>query len=141
MNDSRVWRQIWWSCFYREAWFSAGMGRPMRINLSDYSTPMPDAKDSANLLAGVPGSIQKKYLPEGTEDLSRLWTELLVLTVSLAKILSWQNRAERTWPSRAEIRHMDDNMRLYYFRKDDVITHRQCRIVSLHAYHLELYLE
>ena len=141
MNDSRVWRQVWWSCFYREAWFSAGMGRPMRINLSDCSTPMPDAKDSANLLAGVPESIQKKYLPEGTEDLSRLWTELLVLTVSLAKILSWQNRAERTWPSRTEIRHMDDNMRLYYFRKDDIITHRQCHVVSLHAYHLELYLE
>ncbi|PGH11781.1 hypothetical protein AJ79_04682 [Helicocarpus griseus UAMH5409] len=110
-SDSRIWRQLWWSCFYREAWFSAGMGRPMRINLADCSTPMPDANDSDNLLAGIPESIQKKYLPEGTEDLSKLWTELLALTVCLAKILSWQNRAERTRPSRTEIQHMDDNIR------------------------------
>lgn len=113
----------------------------MRINLADCSTPMPDANDSDNLLAGIPESIQKEYLPEGTEDLSKLWTELLALTVSLAKILSWQNRAERTRPSRTEIQHMDDNIRQYYFRKDHVIAHRQCHVVSLHAYHLELYLE
>ncbi|GFF54257.1 transcription factor [Aspergillus udagawae] len=117
------------------------MGRPMRINLADCNTPMPDANVSVNLLAGVPENIRKKYLPEGTEDLSKLWTELLALTVSLARILTWQNRAERTRPSRIEIQHMDDNIRQYYFRKVHVTTHRRCHVVSLHAYHLELYLE
>jgi hypothetical protein len=141
VSDSRTWRQIWWSCFYREAWFSAGMGRPMRINLADCSTPMPDTKDLDNLLAGIPESIQKKYLPECTEDLFKLWTELLALTVSLAKILSWQNRAERTRPSRSEILQMDDNIRQYDIRKDHAIAHRNSHVVSLHAYHLELYLE
>ncbi|KAL4754936.1 hypothetical protein BDW72DRAFT_200337 [Aspergillus terricola var. indicus] len=141
MSDSRIWRQLWWSCFYREAWFSAGMGRPMRINLADCSTPMPDAKDSDNLLAGIPESIQKKYLPEGTEDLSKLWTELLALTVSLAKILSWQNRAEQTRPSKTEIQHMDDSILGYYSRKDHTTAHRHSHVVSLHWYHLELYLE
>ncbi|EAW17083.1 Zn(II)2Cys6 transcription factor [Aspergillus fischeri NRRL 181] len=141
MSDSRIWRQIWWSCFYREAWFSAGMGRPMRINLADCSTPMPDTKDLDNLLAGIPESIQRKYLPESTEVLSKLWTELLALTVSLAKILSWQNRAERMRPSRSEIQHMDDNVRQYYSRKGHAIAHTHSHVVSLHAYHLELYLE
>ncbi|KAH8423434.1 fungal specific transcription factor domain-containing protein [Aspergillus melleus] len=141
MSDSRLWRQLWWSCFYREAWFSAGMGRPMRINLADCSTPMPDAKEYNDLLAGIPESVQKKYLPEGTKDLTRLWTELLALTVSLAKILSWQNRAERTRPSRTEIQRMDDSIRQYYLREDHAIAHRHSYVVSLHAYHLELYLE
>ncbi|KAJ5158890.1 Transcription factor [Penicillium coprophilum] len=141
MSDVGLWRQIWWSCFYREAWFSAGMGRPMRINLADCSTPMPDRNDSGSLLAGIPESIQQKYLPEGTGDLAKLWTELLALTVSLAKILSWQNRAERTPPSRSEVQRMDDNIRQYYFRKDHAIAHRQSHVVSLHAYHLELFLE
>ncbi|GKZ48713.1 hypothetical protein AbraIFM66951_000797 [Aspergillus brasiliensis] len=140
-SDSRIWSQLWWSCFYREAWFSAGMGRPMRINLADCSTPMPDATDSDDLLAGIPVSIQKKYLPEGMETLSKLWTELLALTVTLAKILSWQNRAERIRPSRAEIQHMDDSIRQYYLRKDDAIAHGHSQVVSLHVYHLELYLE
>ncbi|CAI7635463.1 Transcription factor [Penicillium manginii] len=141
MSDIRLWRQIWWSCFYREAWFSAGMGRPMRINLADCSNPMPDPNDSGSLLTGITESIQQKYLPEGTGDLAKLWTELLALTVSLAKILSWQNRAERTPPSRSEIQHMDDNIRQYYFRKEYAIAHRQSHVVSLHAYHVELYLE
>ncbi|KAI2920376.1 transcriptional regulator family: Fungal Specific TF [Aspergillus niger] len=140
-SDSSIWRQLWWSCFYREAWFSAGMGRPMRINLADCSTRMPDANDSDNLLAGIPECIRKKYLPEGTKDLSKLWTELLTLTISLAKILSWQNRAERTRPGKTEIQHMDDTIRQYSFRKDHAIAHGHNHVVSLHMYHLELYLD
>ncbi|KAE8409166.1 fungal-specific transcription factor domain-containing protein [Aspergillus pseudonomiae] len=140
-SDSSIWRQIWWSCFYREAWFSAGMGRPMRINLADCSTRMPHANDSDNLLAGIPECIRKKYLPEGTKDLSKLWTELLTLTVSLAKILSWQNRADRTRPSRTEIQQMDDTIRQYCFRKDHAIAQGHSHVVSLHMYHLELYLD
>lgn len=139
-SDRRIWRQIWWSCVYREAWFSAGMGRPMRINLADCSTPMPDANDSDELLSGIPEITRKKYLPEGTEELSKLWTGLLGLSVSLSNILSWQNQAERTRPSRAEIEQTDHNIRLHYCR-NRVIAHRQCQIVSLHAYHIELYLE
>ena len=141
VSDRRLWRQIWWSCVYREAWFSAGMGRPMRINLADCNTPMPDAKDSDALLAGVPESMRKKYLPEGTKDLSRLWTELLCLTVSLSNILSWQHRVERTRPSRAEIEHAEDQIRVYYDRNDPSMKHKRCQIVALHDYHFELYLE
>ncbi|KAJ5517122.1 Transcription factor [Penicillium freii] len=88
---------------------------------------MPDRNDSSSLLAGIPESIQQKYLPKGTRDLAKLWTELLALTVSLAKILLWQNRAERTLSSRSEIQRMDDNIRQYYFRKDHAIAHRQMR--------------
>ncbi|KAL2844788.1 fungal-specific transcription factor domain-containing protein [Aspergillus pseudoustus] len=141
LRDSMIWRQLWWSCFYREAWFSAGMGRPMRINLADCSTPMPDSNDSDNLLAGISESIHRKYLPDGTKDLSKLWTELLALTVSLARILSWQNRAEPTRPSRTEIEHMDDTIRQYYLLKEDTTDHRHSHVVSLHRYHLELYIQ
>lgn len=140
-SDIRLWRQIWWSCFYREAWFSGGMGRPMRINLADCSTPMPDRNDSSSLLAGIQESVRQKYLPEAMKDLGLLWTELLALTVSLAKALSWQNQAERIPPSRSEIQHMDDDIQQCYVRKDQAMANRQSHVVSLHAYHLELYLE
>ncbi|GLA72663.1 hypothetical protein AtubIFM55763_003545 [Aspergillus tubingensis] len=138
-SDSSIWRELWWSCFHREAWFSSGMGRPMRINLADCSTRMPHANDSDNLLAGIPEHIRKKYLPEGTEDLSRLWTKLLTLTVSLAKILSWQNRADQTRPSRTEIQHIEDTIRQHCSHKDEGIGHAHNHVVSLHMYHLELY--
>ncbi|BCS16145.1 hypothetical protein ALUC_80352S [Aspergillus luchuensis] len=138
-SDSIIWRELWWCCFYREAWFSAGMGRPMRINIADCSTRMPHANDSDNLLAGIPEHIRKKYLPEGTKELSKLWTELLTLTVSLAKILSWQNRADQTRPSRTEIQQIDDTIRQHCFDKDHGMGHAHSHVVSLHMYHLELY--
>lgn len=140
-SDRRLWRQLWWSCVYREAWFSAGMGRPMRINLADCNTPMPDANDSDELLARVSESTREKYLPERTRDLSELWTELLHLTVSLSDILSWQHQVERTRPSRTELEHAECQIRAYYCRNDHSTTRSQSRIVSLHTHHLELYLE
>ncbi|GAT22375.1 fungal specific transcription factor [Aspergillus luchuensis] len=117
------------------------MGRPMRINIADCSTRMPHANDSDNLLAGIPEHIRKKYLPEGTKELSKLWTELLTLTVSLAKILSWQNRADQTRPSRTEIQQIDDTIRQHCFDKDHGMGHAHSHVVSLHMYHLELYRE
>lgn len=117
------------------------MGRPMRINLADCSTPMPNAIDSDNLLAGIPESVRQKYLPKGTNALSKLWTELLEITVSLANILSWQNRAERTRPNKTEIQRMDDAIRQDHFCKDRAVAHGHSPVVSLHVYHLELYLE
>lgn len=113
----------------------------MRINLADCSTPMPDRNDSGRFAAGIPESVQQKYLPEGTEDLGLLWTELLALTVSLANILSWQNQVKRNPPGKSQIQHIDDNIRQCYVSKDHALAHRQSHVVSLHSYHLELYLE
>jgi len=45
-RQRRLWRNIWWSCFLRDAWLAFGMGRPVRINTEDYDCPKPTIEDS-----------------------------------------------------------------------------------------------
>jgi hypothetical protein len=45
-RQRRLWRNIWWSCFLRDAWLAFGMGRPVRINTADYDCPKPTIEDS-----------------------------------------------------------------------------------------------
>ncbi|KAF1958360.1 hypothetical protein CC80DRAFT_469342 [Byssothecium circinans] len=110
--DRRLWQQLWWSCFYREAWFSAGMGRPMRIHLADCNTTMPDA-EAEEQFESLPVSLREKYLPEGMREVAKLWTQLLNLTVILSNILLQQQRAERVLPTEAEVQYTDSQIWIY----------------------------
>ncbi|KAJ4298048.1 hypothetical protein N0V90_005947 [Kalmusia sp. IMI 367209] len=133
--------KLWWSCFYRETWFSAGMGRPMRTRLADCNTPMPDAIETEEQLAGLAVSLREKYLPNSLGELTKLWTQLLNLTVTLSNILLQQQRAARLLPSRTEIEHTESHIRACYRQYDDNRVRNENQIVSLYAYHLELYVE
>ncbi len=136
----RLWRQIWWACIFRDTWFSVGMGRPMHINLDDCDTPMPDANDSDELLRGIPDTTRKKYLPDAVEDLSRLWVELLRLTIVLAGVLSTHYRVGRTELSISEVEQAERKI-IACCRSGDSLKSSCDRTVSLHIHHLELYLE
>ncbi|KAH8125663.1 fungal-specific transcription factor domain-containing protein [Trichoderma asperelloides] len=136
----RLWRQIWWACVFRDAWFSVGMGRPMHINLDDCNTPMPDTNDSDELLRGIPSNVREKYIPNGAEDLSRMWVELLRLTIVLAGVLSVHYRAERAKLEMSEVEEIERKITAC-FQSRDGLKNSHIRAVSLHVYHLELYLE
>jgi hypothetical protein len=136
----RLWRQIWWACVFRDAWFSVGMGRPMHINLDDCNTPTPDANDSNELLRGIPINVREKYIPNGAENLSRMWVELLRLTVVLAGVLSVHYRVERAKLIMSEVEEIERKITAC-FQSRDGLKNSHNRTVSLHVYHLELYLE
>lgn len=140
VTDQRLGRQLWWSCYYREAWLSIGMGRPMRINLDHCDTPMVDVSDCKELLVGIPDRIKEKYLPDGLEELSESWVELLRLTVQLGNILSVSYRARPTDLPQSQMEETERQIRLCYNRRDHVTSSRG-HTVLLHTYHLELYLE
>ncbi|KAH7109879.1 putative fungal-specific transcription factor [Dendryphion nanum] len=141
VRDRKLWRQLWWSCFYREAWFSAGMGRPMRIHLADCNTPIPEAYDSEGELVGLNANLRHKYLPEDLVELSKMWIQLLNLTVILSSILLQQHRVERVLPGATEIKCTEDKIRACYSRINDTIGLDGGRILSLYTYHMELYVE
>lgn len=60
--DIRLWQHLWWSCFYREAWFSDGMGRPMRIHLAEFNTKTPEMEEAEDQLESL---LREEYFPEG----------------------------------------------------------------------------
>lgn len=141
VHDRRLWRQLWWSCFYREVWFSAGMGRPMRIRLVDCNAPMPDADESEKELTGLSSTLRKRYIPDSIRELDELWTQLLNLTVILADILLQQHRAERLLASKDEVERTETQIRACSGRQGGASARNENRMVSLYAYHLELYVE
>ncbi|KAL1880362.1 hypothetical protein Plec18167_003766 [Paecilomyces lecythidis] len=116
------------------------MGRPMRINFGDCDVPMPDASDSDKLLRGITVNVREKYIPEGIKDLSQLWVELLDLTVALANVLSVHYRVKSTTASFIEVDRAEQNIRACC-RPRDYLKYSSDRVVVLHIYHLELYME
>ncbi|KAM0449428.1 hypothetical protein ACHAO4_007446 [Trichoderma viride] len=112
----------------------------MHINLDDCDTPMPDANDSDELLRGIPSNVRDKYIPNGAEDLSWLWVELLRLTIVLVGILSIHYRVERTKLSMSEVEETERKITACCQSRDG-LNNSRIRTVSLHVYHLELYLE
>lgn len=140
-HDGRLWRQIWWSCFYREVWFSVGMGRPMRIRLVDCDTPMPDAYILGGEIADITTNTRRKYLPDGARELSLLWERLLELTVTLSDILLQQQRASQAIPSQTETEHVEARIRTFYDETWGGTVHSKSQTVSLHAHHLAICIE
>ncbi|VUC26517.1 unnamed protein product [Clonostachys rosea] len=134
-----LWRHLWWACVHRDALYSMGLGRPMRINLDDCDLELPDAGDYCALLAGIPENLQKKYLPHATEELSRLWVELLRLTVVQAQILSTHYRAKPTcYVDKTSYLQIESQISASY----NVLTPLKSTahdIVYYHVCHLELF--
>ncbi|KIX02419.1 uncharacterized protein Z518_08360 [Rhinocladiella mackenziei CBS 650.93] len=45
LQQRRLWKRIWWSCFMRDRLIAIGMRRPMRINRGDFDVPMLELSD------------------------------------------------------------------------------------------------
>lgn len=45
LQQRRLWKRIWWSCFMRDRLIAIGMRRPMRINNGDFDVPMLELSD------------------------------------------------------------------------------------------------
>jgi hypothetical protein len=139
-ETQRQWRQIWWCCHYREAWFAIGLGRPMRINPDDCDLPLPAPDDSELSLQGLSEETRKRYFVEDTATLSELWSDLMKLTVSLTDIISLLRRAERSKISKTEFEDTERGVRQLHLLKKH-LGRSHSRITTLHLRHLELYAE
>lgn len=133
----RLWRQLWWTCYFREAWFAVGMGRPMRVNRLDCDVLMPTATDCDKLLEGVADNVRQKYFPTDTETLSHLWIDLLNLTITLSEIASANYRPEPTVLARAELERLDRRIRDCGQNRGDLELEDD-PILVVHSCHLEL---
>ncbi|KAE9365179.1 hypothetical protein N431DRAFT_446867 [Stipitochalara longipes BDJ] len=99
-RQRRLWRNIWWSCYLRDAWLAFGMGRPMRINAADCNCPMPTFEDSEASFKDVVVNGMELYA-SGLNDFANLWLELLGISKGLHRVLCLRYRGT-TYPSQIE---------------------------------------
>ncbi|OAG41158.1 hypothetical protein AYO21_04538 [Fonsecaea monophora] len=45
LQQRRLWKRIWWSCYMRDRLIAIGMRRPMRIGTGDFDVPMLEVSD------------------------------------------------------------------------------------------------
>lgn len=139
--DRELWRHLWWSCFFREAWLSVGMGRPMRIDLAHSDTPKPDANASETLCSGLTEAQSRRYVPEGSQDLFLLWDDLLSVTSVLSRILAVQHLAKRTLSAHSDVDALECELRQHRKRLDRLRGRATDPILTLHMHHFELFFE
>ncbi|KAJ3464877.1 hypothetical protein MRS44_009663 [Fusarium solani] len=139
--DRDLWRHLWWSCFFREAWLSVGMGRPMRIDLAHSDTPKPDANASENLYSGLTESQRRRYIPEDSKDLFLLWDELLSVTSILSRILAVQHLAKRTLSIHSDVDDLERELRGHHEHLDRLKARATDPVLTLHMHHFELFFE
>ncbi|KAJ3548798.1 hypothetical protein NM208_g823 [Fusarium decemcellulare] len=142
-NDQcRLWRLIWWMCYFRDTWLSFGMGRPTRINLADCDMPIPTTEDVEAISAGISESYATKYLPKDeSQILPRLWMSLMETTFALGGILNNHYRAKPLEDSPIAIISQDQS-RLRQCRSS-FPTEDECdnSVLLSHLYHLHVYYE
>ena len=143
-NHGRLWRLIWWTCYFRDTWLSFGVGRPTRINLSDCDTPIPTTSDVEALLADASPAAASKYFPPDTKTtLAQTWTCLMEATFALWRILKAHYKAKqqlRPPPIEAIDRDMKDLIRCRSaFPSEDSCDEGSVALV--HLYHLHVYYE
>lgn len=136
-----LWRRIWWSCYFRDAWLSLGMGRPMRINIDDCDTPMPSVDDFLGELTGVPAEVKDQYLPPNVDILARYWGNLLKLSLALGSVLTIHYKP----PSKAlaSLSDIEANEKEVLQCADGCRWEGEfpSKVVELHLYQLQLYYE
>ncbi|KAI8658079.1 Zn(2)-C6 fungal-type domain-containing protein [Fusarium keratoplasticum] len=140
VQRQRLWRLIWWSCVHQDVWFSAGMGRPMRINLDDCDTRMPATEDADAMVIGVPETLREKYLPSDLHSLSPLFVESIKLAIVQANILSTHYCLHQAAPSRGDVVSLEQRLSAIH-DKLSCFRSSENRCLYYHACHLELFLQ
>lgn len=101
----RIWRRIWWACFFRDRWLSFGMGRPMRINEDDCDVPKPTTEDILGDLK--PNTNWQTYIPSDLAKLSQIWVDLIRLSIILGRVLVMNYQPRKSTPSTAEVEDLE----------------------------------
>ncbi|KAI9164085.1 Cutinase transcription factor 1 beta [Paramyrothecium foliicola] len=136
-----VWQQLWWACFFRETWLSAGMGRPMRIDLAYCNTPKPSANDFDQAWSELACSTRQMYLEADAKTLGGLWRDLIDLTVIHSEILSMQHRIPCVQHSKSEVDAIQSRLEAFRHRFREIDECSTDEVVLLNLYHAELFLD
>lgn len=134
----RLWKCLWWSIMYREAFTALGFGRPMRIDSENCDVPIPSVQEVfGHSLDGIPDDI-RSCLPHGTIEMAALWINLLELSLLLERVLKRHYRPRSVPASLAEL---EDEETAILSCRDRLLSLRtsDSPVLAIHAAHLKTY--
>ena len=92
-SQRRLWKRLWWCCFYRDRFIALGMGRPMRIHLSDCDLEILTADDLIEPTLPFGLSESRRALVERCNSLAPLFVQVAKLSIHLGDALECQYSA------------------------------------------------
>ncbi|PTB42669.1 hypothetical protein M441DRAFT_137092 [Trichoderma asperellum CBS 433.97] len=132
----RLWRRLWWSCFFRDRSLSLTLGRPMRINLNDCNMPMASAVDVVSDLSQIPPSVAKGYIPDDLPQLAEYWVILIQLNKLLGDVLTLCYQPFGPSPMLQQIQSLEAKILQFHIPENH--GNEQSRLSSFYLYHLQL---
>lgn len=132
----RLWRRLWWCCFFRDRSLSLTLGRPMRINLNDCNMPMASAVDVVSDLSQIPPSVAKGYIPDNLPQLAEYWVLLIQLNKLLGDVLTLCYQPFGPSPTLQQIQSLEAD--ILQFHIPERHGNEQNRLTSFYLYHLQL---
>lgn len=138
-NSTRcLWKCLWWSIMYREAFTAMGLGRPMRIDSENCDVPIPSVQEVfGSSLDGIPDEIRGD-LPNGTLEMAALWINLLELSLLLERVLKRHYRPRSVPATPAELEEEESAILSCRDRLLSLKT-SESPVLTIHTAHLKTY--
>ncbi|KAB8271122.1 fungal-specific transcription factor domain-containing protein [Aspergillus minisclerotigenes] len=133
----RLWRRLWWTCFFRDRWLGLTLGRPLRINLDDCDLPMSVPADLLSELDSIPRAISASYIPQEFPKLAEFWIILIELSQLLGKVLVLKNQPVKSKSSMNEINALE--AQIMRCRLPDQDEHGLTHLAKFYAHHVHLH--
>ncbi|KAJ6139441.1 hypothetical protein N7471_005927 [Penicillium samsonianum] len=137
--QQRLWRRLWWTCFYRDRWLSLTMGRPLRINMNDCNTVPPTADDMLSDFVGLPESVTAAYVPKDLPQLAEYWVTMIQLTQLLGDTLTLCYQPFGTSPSFQQVEALE--RKILRFQLPENQETGQSPLATFYLYHLQLHYQ
>ncbi|KAE8378348.1 C6 transcription factor [Aspergillus bertholletiae] len=138
-KQQRLWRRLWWSCFFRDRWLSLTMGRPLRIDPRDCDTALPSSADMLSDMAGLPEAVANAYIPSDLPQLADCWVTMIHMSKCLGDVLSLSYRPSGPSASLQQVETIETEILLFQF-PDNPGTN-QSPLATFYAYHLRLHYQ
>ncbi|OQD64276.1 hypothetical protein PENPOL_c008G07375 [Penicillium polonicum] len=137
--QKRLWRRLWWTCFFRDRWLSLTMGRPLRINMNDCNTVPPSPDDMLSDFVGLPEAISAAYIPSDLPQLADYWVTMIQLTQLLGDTLTLCYQPFGTSGSFQQVEALEKKILRFQLPKTQEMG--QSPLATFYLYHLQLHYQ
>ncbi|KAE8408280.1 fungal-specific transcription factor domain-containing protein [Aspergillus pseudonomiae] len=135
----RLWRRLWWTCFFRDRWLGLTLGRPLRINLDDCDLPMSVPADLLSELESIPEATDASYIPQEFRKLAEFWVILIELSKLLGKVLLLKSQSVKSKSSINQINALE--AQITRCRLSDQDEHGLTPLAKFYAHHVHLHYQ
>ncbi|KAJ5458277.1 hypothetical protein N7475_009665 [Penicillium sp. IBT 31633x] len=139
VQQQRLWRRLWWTCFYRDRWLSLTMGRPLRINMNDCNTAMPTADDMLSDFIGLPEDMTAAYIPKNLSQLAEYWVLTVQLTLLLGETLTMSYQPFGPTSTIQQVEALEH--KIIHFQIPENQEVGQSSLGTFYLYHLQLHYQ